>query len=300
MTDLDDEYVASARIPADVSKSDQVLGPLTARQAAILAVAGLLLYGGYWVSRPFMAPLAYLALVAPVALVVTVIAVGRRDGIGMDRLLLAAVRFHRTPKRRVPAPEGVRPLPSLVPGAWRAQDGRKPAALRMPCREVSDTGVLDLGNEGRSALAVCSTINFHLRTGGEQQALTEAFARWLNALTGPTQILVRAHRLDVAPLVAELTDEAPQLPHPALEQAALAHADFLDQLAAERDLLTRQVLLVAREPSPSGGGRAGRRLTEAARALEGAEITVTALDAEAAAHTLRLAADPDATPMGGA
>ncbi|MEU5057481.1 MULTISPECIES: PrgI family protein [unclassified Streptomyces] len=300
MTDLDDEYVASARIPADVSKSDQVLGPLTARQSAILTVAGLLLYGGYWATRPFMAPLAYLALVAPVAVVVTVVAVGRRDGIGMDRLLLSAVRFHRTPKRRVPAPEGVRPLPALVPGAWRAQADREPAALQMPCREVSDKGVLDLGPEGRSALAVCSTINFHLRTGGEQQALTEAFARWLNALTGPTQILVRAHRLDVAPLVDELTDEAPQLSHPALEQAALAHADFLGQLAAERDLLTRQVLLVAYEPSPSGGARAGHRLTEAARALEGAEITVTALGTEATAHTLRLAADPDATPMGGA
>ncbi|XES00412.1 hypothetical protein HEP87_59660 [Streptomyces sp. S1D4-11] len=147
---------------------------------------------------------------------------------------------------------------------------------------------------------MCSTVNFHLRTGGEQQALTEAFARWLNSLTGPTQILVRAHRLTVGPLVDELTDEAPRLAHPALERAALDHAGFLDQLAAERDLLTRQVLLVAREPSPSGGARAGHRLTEATRALEAAEITVTALDAEATAHTLRLAADPDAIPMGGA
>lgn len=300
MSDLDDEYVASARIPADVSKSDQVLGPLTARQTAVLAVAALVLYGGYWAMHPFMAPLAYAALVAPVSVVVAVIAVGRRDGIGMDQLLQAAIRFHRTPKRHVPAPEGVRPLPDLVPAAWRTQAGRTPAALQLPCREVTDAGVLDLAQEGRSAMAVCSTVNFHLRTGGEQQALTEAFARWLNSLTGPTQILVRAHRLAVGPLVDELTDEAPQLPHPALERAALDHAGFLDQLAAERDLLTRQVLLVAREPSPSGGARAGHRLTEATRALEAAEITVTALDAEATAHTLRLAADPDAIPMGGA
>ncbi|XES00411.1 PrgI family protein [Streptomyces sp. S1D4-11] len=106
MSDLDDEYVASARIPADVSKSDQVLGPLTARQTAVLAVAALVLYGGYWATHPFMAPLAYAALVAPVSVVVTVIAVGRRDGIGMDQLLQAAIRFHRTPKRHVPAPEG--------------------------------------------------------------------------------------------------------------------------------------------------------------------------------------------------
>ncbi|MGW2317468.1 PrgI family protein [Streptomyces sp. NPDC001155] len=299
MPDLDDEHLVSARIPADVSKSDQILGPLTARQTAILATAGLMLYGGYWATRPFMAPLAYAALVAPIATVVAVIAVGRRDGIGMDRLLLAALRYHHAPKRRVPAPESVPTLPALLPRAWQAQAGPPPTPLRLPCRDVDDAGVLDLARDGHSALAVCSTVNFHLRTGAEQQALTESFARWLNSLTGPTQLLVRAHRLDVTPLIEDLTDQAPHLPHPALQQAALGHADFLEQLAAERDLLTRQVLLIAREPTPGGGGRAAHRLTEAARALEAAEITVSPLDAEESAAVLRLAADPDALPVEG-
>ncbi|MFD7169125.1 PrgI family protein [Streptomyces violascens] len=296
---LDDEHVTSARIPADVSKADHVLGPLTARQTAILAVAGLVLYGGYWASRPFMYPLAYAALTAPIAVVVTVIAVGRRDGIGLDRLLLAAVHYHRAPKRRVPAAEGVPPLPDFAPAAWRAQASTPPVALDLPCRAVSETGVLDLARDGHSALAVCSTVNFHLRTGGEQQALTEAFARWLNSLTGPTQVLVRAHRLDVTPLVDELTQLAPALAHPALERAARAHGDFLAGLAVERDLLTRQVLLVTREPTTSSGARASHRLTEAARALEAAEITVTPLDTETATDMVRLAADPDALPPAG-
>ncbi|MFF1691586.1 MULTISPECIES: PrgI family protein [unclassified Streptomyces] len=300
MTEPDDETVLPARIPADVTKSDQVLGPLTARQTAILAASAAVLYSGYWATHMVMAPLAYAALVAPVAVVVTVVALGRRDGIGMDQLLLAAVRFHRTPKRQVPAPEGVPALPAAAPAHWEAPTARPPAALRLPCQDVTESGTLDLAADGQSALAVCSTINFHLRTGGEQQALTEAFARWLNSLTGPTQILVRAHRLDVATLVDELTQTAPALPHPALERAALAHADFLDELASERDLLTRQVLLVAREPSPAGAARAGHRLAEAARALEAAEITVTALDAPATAEAFRLAADPDAAPLAGA
>ncbi|MFI5808616.1 PrgI family protein [Streptomyces sp. NPDC051561] len=296
----DDEIVHPARIPADVAKSDQVLGPLTARQTAILTVCSLVLYGGYWATRTLMHPLAYAALVTPVALVVTMIAVGRRDGIGLDHLLLAAVRFHRSPKRHVHAPEGLPTLPRAVPAAWRTQTGGPSAVLRLPCREVSETGTLDLGHDGRTALAVCSTLNFALRTGGEQQALTDAFARWLNSLTGPTQLLVRAHRLDVGPLVDDLTSTAPALPHPALEQAALAHAGFLDSLAADRDLLTRQVLLATREPAASGGPRAAHRLAEAARALEAAEITVTALDHLGAGEVLRLAADPEATPMEGA
>ncbi|MBC9718037.1 PrgI family protein [Streptomyces sp. TRM66268-LWL] len=299
MSEPDDETVLPAKIPADVSKSDQVLGPLTARQTVILAATALLLYGGFHAVRPFMPPLAYVALVTPVGLVMTVIAVGRRDGIGLDRLLLAAVRFHRSPKRQVPAPEGVPPLADLVPAAWRVRSGRPPSALRLPCRAVGEDGVLDLGSEGRAALAVCGTLNFHLRTGGEQQALTEAFARWLNSLTGPTQLLVRAHRLNPDVLVDELTETAPTLPHPALEQAALAHAAFLDSLAAERDLLTRQVLLIAREASPAQGARAGHRLAEAGRALEAAEITVTALDTDACVRMLRLAADPESVSATG-
>ena len=164
----------------------------------------------------------------------------------------------------------------------------------MPARTVAETGTLALGADGHAGLATCSTLNFGLRTGAEQQALTEGFARWLNSLTGPTQILVRAHRLDLGALIGDLTSAAGALPHPALERAALAHADFLASLAAGRDLLTRQVLLTVREPGVGGAARAGHRLTEAARALEAAEITVRPLDGPAMAEVLRLASDPDA------
>ena len=42
------------------------------------------------------------------------------------------------------------------------------------------------------------------------------------------QILVRAGRADLSAAVAALRDAAPALPHPALEQAALEHAAFLE------------------------------------------------------------------------
>src|SRR5207247_850611 len=83
---------------------------------------------------------------------------------------------------------------------------------------------------------------------GEQDGLPAAYGRWLNSLTGPVQILVRAGRADLSAAVAALRDAAPALPHPALEQAVLEHAAFLDGLAAERDVLTRQALLIVREP----------------------------------------------------
>lgn len=217
----------ATRIPADISRPDRLLGPFTARQSAILAVAALVLYGGWWATRPAMAPLAYAALMVPIAGAVAALALGRREGISLDRFLLAALRHARTPKRRVHAPEGVPPLPVVVPDRWAQAAGPPPAAMRMPYDGITAEGVLDLGGEGKAAVATCSTVNFELRSTAEQQGLTAAFARWLNSLTGPTQLLVRCHRIDLAPLADTLQQDAAALPHPALEQAARAHADFL-------------------------------------------------------------------------
>ncbi|MBO3681676.1 PrgI family protein [Streptomyces sp. NEAU-YJ-81] len=304
MTDVHDDGVAATRIPADIARPDRVLGPLTARQAAILAVGALVLYGGYWLMRPFMPPLAYLVMVVPVAGVVTAIAVGAREGIGLDRFLLAALAHARAPKRRVHAPEGVPALPGIVSEPLARAGGSAPAVMRMPIGGVGPVGTVELRGQGQAALATCSPVNFDLRSGAEQQGLVAAFARWLNSLTGPTQILVRCHRTDLAPLAGRLHEHAPALPHPALERAARAHADYLAQLAAGGDLLGRQVVLVAREEVPrhprrsaAGSGRAVQRVREAVRGLAPADISVTPLGAEQTTALIAAACNPEAPAL---
>ncbi|MGW2651623.1 PrgI family protein [Streptomyces sp. NPDC001393] len=298
--DAADAPYTTARIPADISRPDRLLGPFTARQTAILAVAALVLYGSWWATRPFMAPLAYAVLVIPIAGAAAALAVGRREGIGLDRFLLCALAHARTAKRQVHAPEGVSPLPTVVPGRWAAAAGPSPTAMRMPYDGISAEGVLDLHGEGKAAVAWCSTVNFELRSPAEQQSLTAAFARWLNSLTGPTQLLVRCHRIDLTPLSDTLQHDAAALPHPALEGAARAHADFLADLATGGNLLGRQIVLVAREEVTTPGtrrhtgeGRVCQRVAEAAHALTAAEITVTPLDAEQSAQLVRAACNPD-------
>ncbi|OIK04380.1 PrgI family mobile element protein [Streptomyces monashensis] len=290
----------ATRIPADISRPDRLLGPFTAGQTAVLTVAALALYGGWWAAHPFMAPLAYVVLVIPVAGAVAALALGRREGIGLDRFLLSALAHARASKRQVHAPEGMPALPTVVPGRWATAAGPPPDAMRMPYDGITSEGALDLNREGRAALATCSTVNFELRSAAEQQALTAAFARWLNSLTGPTQLLVRCHRIDFASLAAALQQDAAALPHPALERAARAHADFLTDLAASGNLLGRQIVLVAREEAAapgirghSGEGRARQRVAEAARALAAAEITVTALGADECAELVGAACNPD-------
>jgi hypothetical protein len=256
----------AVRIPADVDMRDRVLGPLTARQLAILGVTGLVLYAAWAASRAFLPIPVFFALAIPVASCAAILALGQRDGISMDRMLVAAIRQRVAPRHRVSAPEGVRPAPAWLTGqtattsTGRGGHGGKgkaaapvreeisPSALRLPAEAITDTGVVDLGVDGLAVVAVASTVNFALRTPSEQEALVASFGRYLHSLTAPVQILVRTERLDLSGQINELLARAGGLPHPALEAAAVEHADYLAQLGEQTDLLRRQVLLVLREP----------------------------------------------------
>lgn len=313
------------KIPADIDLEDRVLGPLTARQLGVFGGAGLVLYLA-WRGTQHLLPLpVFAAFALPVAGAVAVLVLGRRDGVSLDRLVLAAVRQHLQPRLRVATAAGVQPVPDWV--AARAEStevrGGVAAGIGLPAEKVSEAGIVDLGKDGLAVVAACSTVNFALRTPGEQDALVGVFARWLHSLTAPVQLLVRAERLDVSEQIGDLDAQASALPHPALEAAAREHADYLAHLAADNDLLRRQVLLVLREPRaavPSGsGGFAGwlpgrsrkapapqgqaerraaetrltRRVAEAAELLHPAGITVTSLDAEQATTVLAAACNPD-------
>ena len=264
------------RIPADVDMADKVIGPLTARQLAILAVTGLVLYVGWTTTRAVVPLPVFLTLAIPVGVSTAVIALGQRDGISMDRLLVAAIRQRMGPRHRVDAPEGVRPAPewltsqtattstSRTAGTGKGRSARakseavvpeqiSPSALRLPAEAVTDTGVVDLGTDGLAVVAVASTVNFALRTPSEQESLVASFGRYLHSLTAPVQVLVRTERLDLSGQIAELRARAGGLPHPTLEAAAVEHADYLVQLGEQTDLLRRQVLLILREPMGVAG-----------------------------------------------
>ncbi|WP_086825902.1 PrgI family protein [Allokutzneria sp. NRRL B-24872] len=335
----------SVRIPADVDREDRVIGPLTARQLLILAVTAVVLYGAYNLTGTVVPLPVFLVIAVPIGVTAAVLALGQRDGVSLDRLALAALRQRMSPQHRVAAPEGIRPVPEWLGSRVARTSGtgrstRKgsagaaasvvsPAALRLPAEAVTDTGVIDLGKDGVAVVAVCSTINFSLRTPAEQESLVATFGRYLHSLTAPVQVLVRAERLDLSGQIAELREQAGGLPHPALERAAREHAEYLDQLGRATDLLRRQVLLILREPmlttGPTDGlggasplaaltakrrtakqaasvddatrraaeARLARRLGEAVELLSPSGIVVTPLDAGQATAVLAAACNPD-------
>lgn len=277
------------RIPADVERPDRILAGLTARQLAILGVAALILWGGYAATRHLIPVAAYGAAALPLAVIAALLALGRLEGVAADRWVGFAWHHHRSPRRLVPAPEWIPPPPAVLDAATPPA----PDVLRLPVAGVDGGGIIDLGVDGLAVICRASAVTFSLRTPAEQEALVASFARWLNSLELPAQLLVRAEPVDLTGSIDALLDAAPALPHLALEAAARDHAAFLADLAARRDLLRREVLVVLRQ----GGGadaasRLHRRAEAAVAALAAAGVTLTTLDGPSTAACLARALDP--------
>src|SRR6266702_776903 len=295
MARRDSEAPMRARIPANVEKKDVILFGFTFRQVVILTVAALIVYAAWTALARVVHPLVFLVGAIPVAGFAFVLAVGRRDGVSLDAWLVHAIRHRRSPHRLVPADGPITPAP-----AWVSTTGGRgdklplPAPLRLPAKGITPDGLVDLGADGTTALVAASTVAFGLRTPGEQNGLVAGFGRWLNSLDAPVQILVRAERVDLTTIADRIADLAPSLPHPALEQAALSHVAFLDDLAAQRELLHRQVTIAVRDRR--GPGHTIHRASEAVRALAACEVTATVLDAADTAATLAGCLDPTAPP----
>ncbi|MFB9238342.1 PrgI family protein [Plantactinospora siamensis] len=305
MSRRSDEAPMRARVPADIERADKIAFNLSGRQLVILAVTGLLLYAAWTTVATLLQPLVFLAGATPVAAGAFLLAVGRRDGISLDAWVLAALRHRHSPRRLVPTDGPVVPAPAWVQTTAGPGDRLPlPAPLRLPAKGITSDGLIDLGSDGTTSLVAASTVAFGLRTAGEQNGLVAGFARWLHSLESPVQIVVRAQRVDLTYLADRFLAAAPTLPHPALEDAARAHAAFLDDLARQRELLHRQITVAVR--SRRGAPHAAQRIAEVVRALGGCEIPARVLDGPDA--TVRLAASlkptapalaPYPTPDGG-
>jgi hypothetical protein len=308
------------RIPADVDREDRLLGPLTARQLAILAASGVVLWLAWAATRQLISLPVFAAFAAPAAGVMVTVAVGRWHGLPADRLLAAIGRHHLHPRQLIPAPDGIPTRPGATkPLGGDAGDGGglRLGALGLPLLAIAGDGTLDLGAAGTALLVRATAVSFALRTPAEREALAAGFGRHLNSLSSPAQILLGAEPIDLQPIINQLHSAAPGLPHPLLEAACRDHADYLQSFAASRPLLRREVLLVLRAPttqpakpvrrrqmsSPpelamavTADGSLRRAAADAAAALSGAGVTLTVLDGPAAAARLARALSPHGPP----
>jgi len=291
-----DAVVPRAAIPADVEAPDKIIYGLTARQVAILATAGI---AAYWLWKTLWAahaPLpAAVGAVIPIMGVAAGLAMGKRDGLSLDRWFLAAIMHRRTPKRQVAAPDGIPAAPGWAPTAVPNPPGKapQPSVLRLPAQAITDGGVIDVGGGNAVTMVAATTTNMSLRTGEEQYALLGAYARWLNSLSGPVQVAVSAQRVDLSSHAQRIADTAGTLADPALADAAFDYGEFLLDIAAERDPLWRTVTIACTAAGGKGApAEAMRRGEYTANALSALGVQARVLDGATAAAVLAAAVDP--------
>jgi len=109
--------------------------------------------------------------------------------------------------------------------------------------EAIEDGVVRLAGGQYRAVIEVGSVNFGLQGEAEQEATVASFAAFLNSLSFPVQILVRALPIDVDGYLGELERRALGLSEP-LADLARDHVAYLRRLARSRTLLERRFYLV--------------------------------------------------------
>lgn len=313
-----------ARIPADIDAPDRILGDLTARQVAVLAVAAA---AGYltWQVLPSRVPVLVLVLAGiPIAGLAIALALVRRDGLGLDAWLAHAAAYARAPRRLLPA--RVPPPPPWAPATRPSQASQGPGfgVLRLPADAVDRDGTIRTSTQTRPArsrranqhnhggrpksvpssaavLVGVSTLNVTTCTPGDQAGLIAGYARWLNSLTRPAQIVISTRRVDLASHAVRVADTAHLLGAPssgsssdsrALADAALGYAEFLLDLAEDGDPLARTVTVATSAHGRNAHATAHQAAQQTAAGLAALGATSAVLDGPVATALLTTAVDP--------
>jgi hypothetical protein len=283
------------RLPADTELADTLAFGLTARQLTTLGATGLASYALYSLAKTALPlPLA-VALSAPIVVCGVLLALARRHGLPGDLYALAAVRFLGRPKLRLLAPEGI---PAPLPGA----PARPPlAVLDLPVRSVLASGLVELAEGGHCVLLRASAASFALRSEDEQQALLEAFGRFLNGLADPIEIAVRSEPVNLGDWAEQLVRSLPASATDAVKVAAAGHARFVTQLAEQAEVRRREIVLILKASEherATAKTTLERRSGEAIDLLQAAGVELQPLNGGETVALLARTLDPPGLPPG--
>jgi hypothetical protein len=281
------EMPRSVPVPADLDAPDAVLWGANGRQIALLAPACLTVLMVWYRLAGEVDPRVLLLITAPPLAIVAALALGRVDGLDLDRLLFAAVR---RPRRPLSAGR----VDTHVARFAASKGAAAPKAVRGPVHGLAEDGVLDLGPAGKAIAVDVGTVNFSLRSADEQEQLVAVFAGLLGAVEGHLQILICTRPMDLTGYLDESARTAESLGGQLLAAAAIAHVEWLTSLTRGQRLLERQVTVVVRCADAGSCERAAEAVDAFAESIG---VLARRLDGAGVAERVRAGIDPYGTPV---
>jgi hypothetical protein len=120
----------------------------------------------------------------------------------------------------------------------------------LPIAEIRED-TLVLKNGGLRALLKVHSVNFNLKSEGEQQGIIAGYQGFVNTLIFPIQIIVRSHRLNIDPYIQDLERKATTQKSELLRAQTLDYAKFMEKLVDVADIMQKTFFIVVPIDAPS-------------------------------------------------
>lgn len=109
--------------------------------------------------------------------------------------------------------------------------------------DIVDNVVLLKNGSLRTVIEV-SSINFELRSEGEQVAILQNFQRFLNSTDFPLQIVVNSRKLDIKDYVKLIDQSTESLASELLKIQAVEYSNFIKELADLSNIMSKKFYIV--------------------------------------------------------
>ncbi|MFA5842460.1 MAG: hypothetical protein WC882_02165 [Candidatus Gracilibacteria bacterium] len=115
--------------------------------------------------------------------------------------------------------------------------------LYMRIAEIRDNVVV-LKNGGIRAVLKTSSVNIHLKSEEEQNAVIYSYQNFLNTIEFPIQIVVRSKKLDLDNYLDQLNDIAVKQQNPLLKNQTTDYIDYIKRLIEYADIMQKEFYVI--------------------------------------------------------
>lgn len=123
------------------------------------------------------------------------------------------------------------------------KNAAKSTQMHLPVAEIRDNVVI-LKNGGIRAILRTSSINIHLKSEEEQNAIIYSYQNFLNTLEFPVQINIRSKKLDLDNYLDQLKEIAAKQTNPLLRQQTLDYIDYIQRLIEYADIMQKEFYVI--------------------------------------------------------
>jgi hypothetical protein len=113
----------------------------------------------------------------------------------------------------------------------------------VPIKEIRD-GVVVLKDGGMRAILMCSSVNFALKSGDEQNSILFQFQNFLNSIDFSLQIFVESRRLDIRPYLALIEGRVKEQTNDLMRVQIREYVKFIKKFTEDVNIMSKTFFVV--------------------------------------------------------